>query len=98
MEDVKIKLSASWAAAMFTYQQGDVMRLYSGDFMPGGDMGGMQVTQAMWLGMNVLMSIPVVMIFLSLVLNYKANRWTNIIFAVLFFGINLMGLSPYPSA
>ena len=98
MEVVKIKLSALWAAAMFIYQQGDVMRLYSGDFMPGGDVGGIQVTQAMWLGMNELMSIPVVMIILSLVLKYKANRWTNIIFAVVFFGINLMGLPTYPSA
>jgi hypothetical protein len=38
MVDVKIILSALWIALMFLYQQGDVQRLYSGDFIPGGEM------------------------------------------------------------
>ena len=97
MEDIKIKLSALWAALMLSYQQGDVMRLYSGDFMPGGTLDGFQVTQMMWLGMNIMMSIPIVMVYLSLTLNYNANRRTNLIFAVFFFGLNLIGLPTYPS-
>jgi len=32
MVDVKIILSALWVAAMFVWQQGDVQRLYSGDY------------------------------------------------------------------
>ena len=97
MEDTKIKLSALWTALMFSYQQGDVMRLYSGDFMPGGTMEGLPVTQMMWLGMNIMMSIPIVMVYLSLTLNYNANRRTNLIFAIFFFGLNLIGLPTYPS-
>jgi hypothetical protein len=97
MEDVKIKLSALWVALMLAYQQGDVMRLYSGDFMPGGTIDGFQATQMMWLGMNIMMSIPIVMVYLSLSLNNKANRRANLIFAIFFFGLNLIGLPTYSS-
>ena len=97
MEDIKIKLSALWIALMLAYQQGDAMRLYSGDFIPGGTIDGFQATQIMWLGMNIMMSIPIVMVYLSLTLSYKANRRANLIFAIFFFGLNLIGLPTYPS-
>jgi hypothetical protein len=97
LEDMKIKLSALWVALMLAFQQGDVMRLYSGDFMPGGTIDGFQPTQIMWLGMNIMMSIPIVMVYLSLTLGYKANRRANLIFAVFFFGLNLIGLPTYSS-
>jgi hypothetical protein len=32
MVDVRIILSPLWVAVMFLYQQGDALRLYSGDF------------------------------------------------------------------
>ncbi len=35
LEDVQIKLSALWVALMFIWQQGDMQRLYSGDYIPG---------------------------------------------------------------
>jgi hypothetical protein len=38
------------------------------------------------LGIAVFMVIPVVMVFLSLTLQYPVNRWANIIFAIVFFG------------
>ena len=98
LEDVQIKLSALWVALMLTYQQGDVLRLYSGDFVVGDGMAGMPITQIMWLGMAILMVIPVVMVFLSLTLKYKANRRANIILAIFFFGFNLVGLPTYASA
>jgi predicted ferric reductase len=84
MEKVKIKLSALWVALMLTYLFGDVLRIFSGDFV-AGEVEGMQITQAMYLGMAALMVIPIVMVFLSLTLKYKANRWTNIILAIFFF-------------
>jgi len=100
MEDVRIKLSALWTALMLTYLLGDVLRIFSGDFIAGemGEMGGMQITQEMYLGLAILMVIPVVMVFLSLTLPHKANRWANIILAIFFFGFNLVGLPTYPSA
>ena len=97
MEDVQIKLSALWVALMLTYLLGDVLRIFSGDFKPG-EIGGMQIGQNMYLMMAVLMVVPIVMVFLSLVLNQPVNRWANIIVAIFFFVFNLIGLPTYPSA
>ena len=77
---------------------GDLLRLYSGDFI-AGEIGGMQISQEMlWLVAAITMTIPIVMVFLSLTLKYKANRWANIIVAIFFFGYNLIGLPTYPGA
>lgn len=97
MEDVRLKLSALWVALMLTYLLGDVLRIFSGDFKPG-EIGGKQMTQAMYLGIAAFMVIPVVMVFLSLTLSHPANRWANIILAIIFFSFNLLGLPTYPSA
>ena len=97
MVDVKIILSALWVALMLTYLLGDVLRIFSGDFK-AGEIGGMQITQELWLGIAILMVIPIVMVFLSLTLKYPVNRWANIIVAIIFFGFNLIGLPTYPSA
>jgi len=97
MEDVQIKLSALWVALMLTYLLGDVLRIFSGDFK-AGEIGGMQVTQGLYLGMAALFVIPVAMVFLSLTLKYPVNRWANIIVPIIFFVFNLIGLPTYPSA
>ena len=97
MLDVRIILSALWVALMLTYLLGDVLRIYSGDFT-AGEIGGKRLTQGMWLGIAALMVIPIVMVILSLTLNYPVNRWANIIVAVFFFVFNLIGLPTYPSA
>ena len=96
IEVTKIKLSALWIALMLTYLLGDVMRIFSGEFV-AGEMGGGQASQGLYLGMAVLFVIPIIMVFMTLTLNYKANRWANFIFAILFFAINLIGLPGYPS-
>jgi hypothetical protein len=95
MLDTRIILSGLWGALMLTYFLGDVLRIVSGDVVR---MGGLQITQAMWLGIAVLMLIPILMVVLSLTLPYPINRWANIIVAVFFFLFNLVGLPTYPSA
>jgi hypothetical protein len=97
MDEVQIKLSAIWVALMLTYLLGDVLRIFSGDFKAGA-IGDMQVTQGMYLGMAVLFVIPIAMVFLSLTLNNPVNRWANIIVAIVFFIVNIIGLPTYPSA
>jgi hypothetical protein len=97
MIDMRVMLAALWIALMLTYLLGDVLRIFSGDFK-AGEIGGIQLTQAMWLGIAVLMVMPIVMIFLSLTLPYPVNRWVNIIVAAFFFLFNLVGLPTYPSA
>jgi len=96
MEAIRIKLSGLWAALMLTYLLGDVLRIFSGDFA-AGEISGLEISQTMYLGMAVLMVIPVLMVFLSLTLPVKANRWVNIVLAAFFFVFNLIGLPTYPS-
>lgn len=97
MEMVRIHLSAVWIALMLTYLLGDVLRIFSGDFK-AGEISGKQATQAMWLGIAVLMLIPIIMVLVSVMVDYPVNRWSNIIIALFFFVFNLIGLPTYPSA
>ena len=97
MEDVRIILSASWMALMLTYLLGDVLRIYAGDFKPG-KIAGRPATQNLLLGIAILMTVPIAMVFLSLTLSYPLNRLANIIAAIVFLGFNLIGLPTYSSA
>jgi hypothetical protein len=99
MVDVRIILSALWVAVEFLYQQGDTQRIYSGDFKPGElDLGGMMSPGMLWMISALTMTIPVIMIILSLILPQNANRWVNIIIAIFFFGYSLLGIGRYPGA
>ncbi|MBK5102350.1 MAG: hypothetical protein JJE15_15405 [Desulfobacteraceae bacterium] len=100
MPDTRIVLSGMWVALMLTYLLGDVLRIFAGDFKPGElELGGVMSPEMMWMISAITMTIPVVMIILSLILPHNANRWANIIVAILFFLYNLVGLagSNYPS-
>ena len=95
MVDTRIILSALWGCLMLIYFLGDVLRIVSGDV---ARMESIQITQGMWLGIAILMLIPILMVVLSLTLPYPVSRWANIIVAVFFFLFNLVGLPTYPSA
>ena len=97
MEVVKVQLAALWVALMLTYLLGDVLRIFSGDFK-AGEIMGMRITQAMWLGIAALMVIPIVMVVVTVMLDQPLNRWVNIAVAIGFFLFNLVGLPTYPSA
>ena len=103
MLDTRIILSGLWVTVTLTYLLGDVYRIIFGDFTKmGGDfagkMGGMQVAQGMMLGIAIFMVIPIVMVVLTLTLQYPVNRWANIIVAIIFFVFVLIQLPTYPSA
>lgn len=90
--DVKIKLSALWAAVMFLYLYVDVF-MY---FKPGvltdaiaGKVWTFQVSQGFLLSVIVMMAIPSLMVFLSVGLKASLNRWVNIIVGVLYIVITL---------
>ncbi len=97
MEDVKIILSTLWIATMLTYLLGDVLRIFSGDAEKMFAKQA-QFTQVMWLLIAIIMVIPVVMVFLSLTLQYPVNRWANIIVAIIFLVFTLIQVPTYPSA
>jgi cbb3-type cytochrome oxidase subunit 3 len=99
MEDVKInikmKLSALWVALMLLYIYCDIFSLYrTGQLeeMISGRMGPFPVTQGSLLTAGILMMIPAVMVFLSLTLKPKVNRWVNIILGVLYTLVNISNL------
>lgn len=85
--NVKIKLSALWAAVMFCYAYADILAHMRKDILEdflAGEAGGMQITQEVLFGSAILQVIPTVMIFLSLTLKAKANRWVNIILGIFY--------------
>jgi len=87
MEDVKInvkiKLAATWIAAMFGYIYGDILGFYVPGHIEKIMEGGLPIgSEISVLAAAILMSIPGFMVFLSLTLPYKANRWANIIMGI----------------
>jgi hypothetical protein len=93
--DTKILLSASWVVVTLIYLYGDVLRICSGDFVKS--MANMSFNQGVWLGIAILMLIPILMVFLTLVLPQPESRWANIGMAVFFFLFNLVSLPTYAS-
>ena len=96
LEDVKInvkmKVSALWAALMLLYIYADILSLFKPgqiEEMISGRMGPFPVTQGSLLTASILMIIPAVMVFLSLTLRLKVNRWANIILGVLYTFVNI---------
>jgi hypothetical protein len=96
MLDIRIILSGIWISVMLIYLLGDVLRIFSGDAQRM--MAATPFTGWMWLLAAVIMVIPILMVFLTLVLPQPINRWANIAVAVGFFLFNLIGLPTYPSA
>ena len=92
--NVKIKLSGLWASLMFCYLYGD----YFGLHKPGtlqevmaGKMGPLgPTTQGVLLGTSLMMAIPSLMVFLSLVLPPRVNRGANIVLGLVYTAIMLL--------
>lgn len=90
--NIKIKLSALWVSIMFIYLYVDVFGFYKPGVIEdaiAGKVWTFQITQVWLLGVIILMTIPSLMVFLSLALPVKANRWTNIIVGILFIVVTL---------
>lgn len=90
--NVKLKLAGLWITLMFVYLYVD----YIGLFKPGviedilvGKIWVLDITQVWALTALVMMTIPSLMVFLSLALPAKANRWTNLIVAILFVVVSI---------
>jgi len=95
MDDLRIILSTLWVATMLTYLLGDVLRIFSGDFI-AGEISGIKATQQMWMMAALLMLIPIVMVVFSMLAPYPLNRWVNIAAAVVLFLVNIAGVPGYP--
>lgn len=94
--NVKLKLAAAWASFMFLYIYVDYFHLY----MPNsiidiisGTVFEFDITQSFLLVVLASVTIPSIMIFLSVVLPAKFNRWINIIVATVFIPYTLFNLA-----
>lgn len=94
---VRIHMAMLWVVLMLVYLLGDVLRIFSGDFKPG-EIEGVQVTQAMWMGIAVMMLIPILMVFFSMTVPHPIIRWMNILVAGFFFVFNFLAVPTYHSA
>jgi hypothetical protein len=93
--DTKNMLSATWVVVTLIYLYGDVLRICSGDLEKS--RANMNFNQFIWLGIAILMLIPILMVFFTLILPQPVSRWANIIVAAFFFIFNLVSLPTYPS-
>ena len=79
--DTNVKLSTLWITASLSYLYCDVMSLMDPELLRQylrGNVNGLAFTPGFLLGAAILISIPIIMVLLSRVLNYRANRWANI--------------------
>jgi Family of unknown function (DUF6326) len=94
--NVKLKLAALWASMMFFYIYVDYFGLYKPGIIKNilaGKVFVFDITQAFLLTALVLTTIPALMIFLSVALPAKVNRWTNIIMAAVWIPYTLFNLA-----
>ena len=78
MQDIRVRLSVLWLVATLNYIYADVF--FCVDVL-GSGKGGPTVfhfSPAAWLGIAILMEIPMAMVLLSRILKPRANRWANI--------------------
>jgi hypothetical protein len=92
---IRLKLSALWASFMFLYVYVDVLAF----FKPGtiadilaGRVWELDITQGWALGSLVLVTIPALMVFLSLALPAGVARWTNLVVGSLFVPVSLFNV------
>jgi hypothetical protein len=93
---LKLKLSTLWASFMFLYIYVDYFALY----MPSkiediltGIVFKFVITQGFLLAALASVTIPALMIFLSVALPAKVNRWANIIIAAVYIPYTLFNLA-----
>ncbi len=93
---VRVKLAAAWTSLMFLIIYIDYFHLY----MPGaledllaGKVFVFDITQVFLLTGLAMVTIPALMIFLSVALPAKVSRWANIIIAAVYIPYTLFNLA-----
>ena len=89
--NVKFKLSALWAAVMFCYVYGDYFSFYVPgkleEFLSGETLLDSPVAL---FAASILMTIPALMVFLSLALKPIVSKWLNILFGAIYTAIMVL--------
>jgi heme A synthase len=101
MKDRKVMLSLLWIFVMFNFTYADILTLYFNNVLQkeawklfqSGYVGSVHITQGFVLLGAVLLETAIAMVLLSRVLKYRANRWANIIVAVIQIVANVQSLT-----
>ncbi|RBQ04251.1 hypothetical protein DRW42_18800 [Pedobacter miscanthi] len=87
----KIKLSALWAAVTLCYLYGDYFELYVPHKVRGLISGNNLLNSpSKLLAAAVLLAIPALMVFISIVLKPRLNRILNIFFGLMYSAIMIL--------
>lgn len=85
--NVRMKISALWAAMLFVFAYVDIFSLYRADFradLEAGAIAGFTINQSFLLGTTVYVVIPSLMVFATLVLRPGVNRIANIALSIMY--------------
>jgi Sec-independent protein secretion pathway component TatC len=97
--DMKMKLSTLWIFVMFNMVFADIVGFMNPGALEEIITGAVriEITQELLLVFSILLEIPIAMIVLSRILQYGANRWANIVAAVITILFVIGGGSAYLS-
>lgn len=85
--DVRIRLAALWIATMLVVAFVDIFQFYRADVreqVEAGQVLDFEIGQLFLLAIVAYVTIPTLMIVLSIILPYRANRITNLVVSVVF--------------
>ena len=94
--DMKAKLSTLWIFILLNVLFADIHGFFKPGFLEEimtGFVGGVQMTEGLFLLAAIQLEIPIAMVLLSRVLKYRVNRWANIISGVTTIAIFIGNLS-----
>jgi hypothetical protein len=104
LEDFKaptsIKLALLWASLMFLYTYNDYFSLYTPgtiEDIAAGRLGPLGVaSEGVRVGVSIMLAIPALMIFLSAALKPWVSRGLNVVFGLVYTGIEAVTLLGAP--
>ena len=77
--DMRVKLSILWVFAVLNYIYADVFTALD----PSSDNGSVRMSHGIMLGVAIFMETAIVMVPLARLLQYRANRWANVLAGIL---------------
>lgn len=95
MIEARIQVSVVWGVLMIIYFVGDLLRISNIADVKHCTQAT-QFRQPIWLGISMLMIIPILMLVLIMMLPQPISRWTNIVIAGFSLLTKLMGLPDDP--
>ena len=85
--DVRIKIAGLWTSTMFVFAYVDIFSFFRADVLNGalaGTVSIFTIDQSFLLITTVYILLSSLMVYLSLTLPAKINRWSNVILAMLY--------------